>query len=267
MARIPIDPDLDAVVEFEHVSLRMPRRRRRKGSGRRQRLRRIAGEARREEIDVLTDISFRVGPGETVAILGSNGPGRQAILRLIAGTLRADAGDIRRREVIVPMIEVARSFERSYSIRQNIYLVGGLLGMTPAQVEEHLPWIIRNSEVTTSVDRYLGAAPALVRQKLAWSIAMSVTAHAYAIDRTIVVGDASFRDECWTHINRLRDEGATFIVATDSPRQIRGFCQRGLVFSDNRLVADTGIDEAIEVYREMRQAAKASGDSASEGTA
>ncbi|MGA1146694.1 MAG: hypothetical protein ACO3YU_06805, partial [Candidatus Nanopelagicales bacterium] len=76
MARIPIDPRLDAVVEFSHVFMRMPRRRRRRGSGRRQRLRRIAGEARREEVDVLLDVSFRVEPGEAVAVMGSNGPGR-----------------------------------------------------------------------------------------------------------------------------------------------------------------------------------------------
>ncbi len=260
MARIPVEPNLDAVVELAHVSMRMPRRRRRKGSGRKQRLRRFAGEVRREEIEVLSDVSFRVNPGESVAIFGSNGPGRQALLRLIAGTLRADSGEIRRREPIVPMIEVARSFERSYSMRQNIYLVGGLLGMTPDQVEEHLPIIVENAGVASSLDRYLGAAPALVRQKLAWSIAMSVNASAYAIDRTIVVGDKPFREQCWSHVQGLRESGATFIVATDAPKQLRRFCQRALVFADTQLVADSTIDEALEVLREVRQRAKELGE-------
>lgn len=256
MARIPIDPQFGAVVEFSDVTMRMPRRRRRKGSGRRQRLRRIAGDARREEIEVLTGVSFRVNPGESVAILGSSGPGRQTLLRLIAGTLRPDEGRVHRREAIVPMIEVARSFERTYSIRQNIYLVGGLLGMTPAQVEQQLPVIVEKSGVSSSVDRYLGAAPALVRQKLAWSIAMSVDARAYAIDRTIVVGDKPFREECWRNVEKLRDEGSTFIIATDAPKQLRHFCTRGLVFSDGRLAVDADMGEAIEAAREFRKQAK-----------
>ncbi len=263
MARIPIDPRLEAVVEFSHVSMRMPRRRRRRGSGRRQRLRRIAGEARREEIEVLTDVTFEVESGEAVAILGLNGLGRQTVLRLICGTLRADEGSVRRRESIVPMIEVARSFERTYSIRQNIYLAGGLLGMTPHQVEAHLPDIVEKSGVAASVDRYLGAAPALVRQKLAWSIAMAVDARAYAIDRAIVVGDKPFRQDCWSHIEGLRAGGATFIVATDSPRQLRDFCRRGLVFADGSLVADTTMGEAISLMRELRKADREIG----EGTA
>lgn len=261
MARIPIDPQFDAVVEFSDVTMRMPRRRRRKGSGRRQRLRRIAGDARRDEVEILTEVSFRVDPGESVAIMGSTGPGRQTLLRLVAGTLRPDAGNVHRREAIVPMIEVARSFQRAYSIRQNIYLIGGLLGMTPAQVEEHLPAIVEKSGVSASVDRYLGAAPALVRQKLAWSIAMSVDARAYAIDRTIVVGDRPFREECWTHVRGLHDDGATFIVATDAPKQLRQFCSRGLVFSEGRLVLDGSMEEAIDAVREMRKASKETGES------
>lgn len=260
MAHIPWDPQLEAVVEFSDVSIRMPRRRRRRGSGRRQRLRRIAGEARREEVDVLRNVSFRVEPGEAVAVLGSTGPGRQALLRLVAGTLRPDSGTVRRSRPIVPMVEVARSFTRTYSIRQNIYLVGGLLGMTPAQVEQRLPGIVETSGITISLDRYLGAAPALVRQKLAWSIAMSVEADAYAIDRTVVVGDQSFRDQCWAHVDRLRENGATFVIATDSPRTLRHFCSRALVFNQGRLVSDTSMVDGIEVLRQTRQEVKETED-------
>ncbi|MGA1146833.1 MAG: hypothetical protein ACO3YU_07525 [Candidatus Nanopelagicales bacterium] len=178
----------------------------------------------------------------------------------MSGTLRPDAGEIRRREAIVPMIEVARSFERTYSIRQNIYLVGGLLGMTPTQVEEHLPHIVETSEITISLDRYLGAAPALVRQKLAWSIAMSVDARAYAIDRTIVVGDAAYREQCWAHVEALREKGASFIVATDAPRLLRRFCSRGLVIGDGRIVIDSPMDEAVAVARDLRQTSRRSGE-------
>lgn len=261
MAHIPWNPDFDSVVEFVDVSMRMPRRRRRRGSGRRQRLRRIAGEARREEVEVLREVSFRVQPGEAVAVLGSTGPGRQALLRLVAGTLRPDSGTVSRNQPIVPMIEVARSFARTYSIRQNIYLVGGLLGMTPEQVEQRLPGIVETSGITMSLDRYLGAAPASVRQKLAWSIAMSVHADAYAIDRTIVVGDEAFREQCWAHVESLRERGSTFVIATDSPRTLRSFCTRALVLSEGRLVADTSMAQGIEILRQTRQETKEAGDS------
>lgn len=256
MARVAIDREFDAVVEFSNVSIRMPRHRRRRGSGRRQKLRRIAGEVRRDEIEALTDVSFRIEPGESVAVVGPKGPGRQALLRLAAGTLRPDEGTIRRSRPIVPMIEVARAFARMYTIRQNIYIVGGLLGMTPQEIERQLPQIAERAGVSNMLGRYLNAAPPTVRQKLAWTIAMSVNADAYAIDQTLVVGERAFRQEAWTHVDQLREQGATFIISSDSPKQFRRFCDRALYVADGRLVADTTVPEALAAMRAARQAAR-----------
>ena len=46
-------------------------------------------------IRALTDVSFRVGQGELVAIIGSNGAGKSTTLRTISGLLRARQGSIR----------------------------------------------------------------------------------------------------------------------------------------------------------------------------
>jgi ABC-2 type transport system ATP-binding protein len=263
VSRVSIDPSLNAVVEFDNVTMRMPRRRRRRGSGRRQRLRRIAGEVRRDELQVLTDVSFSVQPGESVAVIGPKGPGRQALLRLAAGTLRPDEGTVRRSRRIVPMIEVARALQRMYTVRQNIYIVGGLLGMTREQVEDALPRIAEQAGVSNMLGRYMNAAPPSVRQKLAWSIAMSVEADAYAIDQTLVVGERSFRQQCWTHVDRLRENGATFILSSDSPKQFRRFCDRALYIVDGRLEADTTVPEALAAMRAARKEAREAGDSGS----
>ena len=66
-----LTPDLDAMVAFDDVGITLPRRRRRKGDGRRQRLRRIAGEVTREEVWRLRDATFEVAEGESVAIVGA----------------------------------------------------------------------------------------------------------------------------------------------------------------------------------------------------
>ncbi len=44
---------------------------------------------------VLTDISFTVAAGERAAIIGENGTGKSTLLRVLAGLLTPDAGDVR----------------------------------------------------------------------------------------------------------------------------------------------------------------------------
>ena len=46
-------------------------------------------------LQALTDVSLRVGPGETVAIMGANGAGKSTLLRAILGLHRPVAGTIR----------------------------------------------------------------------------------------------------------------------------------------------------------------------------
>ncbi|MHB1067342.1 MAG: ABC transporter ATP-binding protein [Candidatus Nanopelagicales bacterium] len=253
MARAPLTPGLGPVLAFEGVGVRMPRQVRRRGGGRRQRLRRIAGETRRDEVWRLRGATFSVAEGESVAIVGGKGSGREALLRLAAGTLVPDEGTVRRRVAVVPMIDVARALQRGFTIRQNIYFVGGLLGLTPDEAGDRVAGIAAFAGLEGSLDRYLGTAIPMVRQKLAWSISMATEARAYAVEQVLVVGERDFRQQCWTRVDQMREDGVTFLLASDSPRQFRRFCDRAMVLEAGTLVAQGTVPEAIALFRESRR--------------
>lgn len=246
------------LLEFSHVGLTMPQIKRRSGSGKSKRLRRFAGETKRHVITVVNDLSFEVGPGQAVALVGGRALARTSLLRLAAGTLTPDSGKVTRSEPIVPMIGIARALGRGYTVRQNLYLIGGLLGLTPDQVEQRIPQIIDFADLTQVLDRHLGAAPASTRQKLAWSIAMSLDSRFYVVDQTLVVGERDFRQKCWTHVDQLRERGATFIISSDNSKVYRRFCDRALYFNQGTLEADTTVAEALSLLRAARHAARES---------
>lgn len=263
MARLSLRPKLEVIASFEDAGVRLPRRRRRRGDGRRQRLRRIAGEVKRDEVWRLRHATFDVGEGESVAIVGGRGSGREALLRLAAGTLVPDEGVVRRRVPIIPMIDLAKALNRRYTVRQNIYIVGGMLGMTPDEVSEKLGWIVSFAGVEGSLDKYLGTAAPVIRQRLAWSIAMSMDARAYAIEQVLIVGERDFRQQCWTHVDKKREDGVTFLLASDSQKQFRRFCDRAVLLDAGAVVAQVSVPEAIARMRELRRgdAAGRSGES------
>jgi len=252
MARLRLDPGLEAFVSFEDVSIAMPRHRRRKGSGRRQRLRRLAGDTRREELPILDGISVTIQPGEAVAVLGTRHGGRDEFMRLAVGTLIPDTGTVRRRDVITPMLERSRSLVGTITVRQNAYLLAGLLGMTPAAIESRLPWIIDQLSIGKSFDGYLRAAPRLTRQKLVWLVTMATGARAFAIEDALVVGEPAFERRCWEYVESLKSQGVTFILASDERTVVERFCDRALVIKDGRILADTTPAEGLAIMPKSR---------------
>ncbi|MEI6362266.1 MAG: hypothetical protein WCP95_09025 [Actinomycetes bacterium] len=246
MARVRLTPELESVVAFDHAGVRLPVRQRRRGAGRRDKLRRMAGEVTREEVWNLRDASFELAEGEALAIVGYPESGRDPLLRLAAGTLVPDEGTVRRRTPVIPVIGVGRALARTYTVRQNIYLVGGLLGMTPEVVAERLPRIVKDAGLEGMADKYLGDTPGRVRGPLAWNIAMATEGRAFAISEAMVVGDPAYQERCWKVIEAKRDEGVSFLVTSDKDPQLLRFCSRALLLDDDRVIADTTVEEALK---------------------
>ncbi|MEE8494318.1 MAG: ATP-binding cassette domain-containing protein [Nitrospirales bacterium] len=61
---------MSAIVSFRHVTCRLG------------------------DTDILTDLVFDVGPGETVVLLGRSGSGKTTLLRLVNGLLNPSAGEV-----------------------------------------------------------------------------------------------------------------------------------------------------------------------------
>ena len=242
-----------SIVEVSNVSLSMPRTKRRQGSGRKHRLLRIAGETSRSMIPILDNVSFTISPGDSVAIVSGKPLLRTSLTRLVAGTLNPDSGSVVRSERVVAMIGIARAMGASFTLRQNAYLVGGLMGMTQEELTEKIPGIIKFADLGNYLDRYLRVAPSNARQRLAWSLAMAIDARVYAVDGTLVVGELEFRKKCWTAIDALREEGATFLISSHGGKHYRRFCDRGLYFDQGALIADTTVSKALALARKSRQ--------------
>ncbi len=242
-----------SVVEVSNVSLSMPRTKRRQGSGRKHRLLRIAGETSRSMVPILDNVSFTINPGDSVAIVSGKPLLRTSLTRLVAGTLNPDSGSVVRSERVVAMIGIARAMGASFTLRQNAYLVGGLMGMTQEELTEKIPGIIKFADLGNYLDRYLRVAPSNARQRLAWSLAMAIDARVYAIDGTLVVGELEFRKKCWTAIDALREEGATFLISSHGGKHYRRFCDRGLYFDQGALIADTTVSQALALARKTRR--------------
>ncbi len=70
---------------------------------------------------ILTDINFHVDEGERIVIIGKNGSGKSTLMKIVDGSLDADAGErITRQDLEVKMLSQRPEFKEGQSVREAV---------------------------------------------------------------------------------------------------------------------------------------------------
>lgn len=239
----------DSVLTFEHVAFDTITLRRRRGAGRAKRIRRLAGESTYTERMILKDVSFELSPGDALGVIARRRVTKEALVRLAIGSLLPDQGVVTRAASTIAMTELYRAYDRRLSVRQNIYLLGGAIGMSPHWIAENIDAIVAASGVEKSIDRYATSMNRIDRRKIAFSLAMAAQPAVIAVDRRFVVADEDFAEHAWILAEKLRDSGTAFLLAVDSLREMRRFCNEGIVIDEGVSGDRVPIADAIARYR------------------
>lgn len=237
---------------FDHVAFESTTHRRRGGGGKKQRLRRLAGESKRVSKELLADVSFEVHPGEAVALITRNKTLRSAVVRLSAGTFLPDAGTITRTVDATALSALPRACNRRMTIRQNIYALGGLLGMSPDAIAEDFDEIVENTGLTTGIDRYLYTAGKSVRPQLALAVLAAAKPGLVAVDRSLVPKKDDAADKAIELLQGLRATGTAFVLAVENNAQVRMFCDEAFVIEDGIGSGLMPVADAIARFRASR---------------
>ena len=198
----------------------------------------------------LQDVSFSVGQGETVGVIGRNGAGKTTLLKILAGVTDPSAGEARTRGRVGALLEVGTGLHPELTGRENIFLVGVILGMRRAQVRSLFDDIVEFSGLAgfleTPVKRYSTG----MRLRLAFSIAAHIQPPIVVLDEVLAVGDAGFREKCLNKVAELGDRGRTVLFVSHDTGAIGRVCQRVLWLDDGRLRREGPAGELISAYLE-----------------
>lgn len=201
----------------------------------------------------LRDVTFDVRAGEAVGLVGANGQGKSTLLKLIAGVLVPDEGAVTVRGGVAPLIELTGGFVGDLTARDNIWLTGGLHGLTKAQIQERFDEIVDFAEVGDFLDTPFRHFSSGMQVRLGFSVVTTLDEPVVLVDEVLAVGDKRFREKCYTRMEQLVSGGRTLFLVSHSERDLKRFCTRGLYLSGGRLQKDGDIDEVVAAYNDDQQ--------------
>ena len=178
--------------------------------------------------NVINGISFDVKKGEAVALIGKNGCGKSTTLKMLTKILRPDAGNIEMKGRVSSLIELGAGFHPDMTGRENVYINASIFGLKKKEIDERLEDIIRFSELEEFIDQPVRTYSSGMYMRLAFSVAINVSADILLIDEILAVGDSAFQRKCFNKLAELKENGMTIVIVSHSLEQVKAICDRAI---------------------------------------
>lgn len=201
-----------------------------------------------DSIWALRDVSFDVGEGEVVGIIGKNGAGKSTLLKILSKITYPTEGNIKVKGRVASLLEVGTGFHEELTGRENIYLNGSILGMRKRQVDERFDAIVAFSGVEQFIDTQIKRYSSGMRLRLGFAVAAHLEPDVLIVDEVLAVGDAGFQKKCLDAMEGLRSGGRTVLFVSHNLAAVENLCSRGIWLDGGKVRKDGGAREVILDY-------------------
>jgi len=202
-----------------------------------------------EHFDALHDVSFEVGWGEVVGIIGRNGAGKSTLLKIINRITAPTAGRIELGGRVGSLLEVGTGFHPELTGRENVYLNGTLLGMRRKEIKERFDAIVDFAGTEKFLDTQVKRYSTGMYVRLAFAVAAHLDSEILVVDEVLAVGDSDFQAKCLRKMREVARDGRTVLVVSHQLQTVSDLCSSALYLSAGHLVLHGTVEEAMEEYK------------------
>ncbi|HET9010731.1 MAG TPA: ABC transporter ATP-binding protein, partial [Gemmatimonadaceae bacterium] len=205
---------------------------------------RLASRERRAEARAgrefwaLQDVSFDVGRGEVLGVIGRNGAGKSTLLKVLSRITEPTLGRIELRGRIASLLEVGTGFHPELTGRENVYLNGTILGMRKRDIDRKFDEIVAFAEVERFIDTPVKRYSSGMYVRLAFGVAAHLDPEILVIDEVLAVGDAEFQRKCLGKMGEAASGGRTVIFVSHAMPAVSALTQRVLLLDRGGCLLD-----------------------------
>ena len=229
-------------------------------------LRRLTGRVQ-PNVDLLEgdfwairDLSFQVGPGQTLGIVGPNGSGKSTTLKLLTRIYQPTRGECSLRGRVGTLIEVSAGFHGDLTGRENVFLQGAIMGMSIKDIHRKFDEIVDFSGISEFIDTPVKRYSSGMNARLGFAIAAHLEPDVLIIDEVLAVGDLSFQERAYGRIRDLARSGIPVIMVSHQLERVADLCTHAIFLRKGEAMAMGSPGEVISAYVSQNQTQRAAVD-------
>jgi len=218
------------------------------------RLERLIGRKPRRyfrDFAALNGVSFEVGRGETVGIIGRNGSGKSTLLQIVCGTLQPTSGSVEVNGRIAALLELGAGFNPEFTGRENVFLNASILGVPRQEMEWRFDDIVRFADIGPFINQPVKTYSSGMYVRLAFAVAINVDPDILIVDEALSVGDEAFQRKCFARIEDIRDKGGTILFVSHGAQTIVQLCDRAILMDRGEKILDGRPKVVVNQYQRL----------------
>ncbi|MEO0391359.1 MAG: ABC transporter ATP-binding protein [Pseudomonadota bacterium] len=196
---------------------------------------------------VLDRASFRLPPGRAVALLGRNGAGKSTLMDIVAGLQKPDSGRVTQTGTVSWPVGFGASFHRELTGAQNVRFVARVYGV---DTDSLVSFVEDFAELGHHFHMPVRSYSQGMRGRLTFGTSMGIPFDTYLVDEVTAVGDAAFKRKSRA-VFRARMAHASAILVSHEMRQVRQFCDAGVVLDQGKLTYFDDLEQAIAAHQAL----------------
>ena len=189
--------------------------------------------------EVLKGVSFSIGEGDKVALLGNNGAGKSTLLKIIAGQLAANSGKISTSlnyQTEIGMMPQGDILIDDLTVSDLVYLKSKMNQIDSINVDEFLDMV----ELRDFKNHYVSGLSGGQKRRLSLLLTILNSPKLIFLDEPTTGMDLESVDNFW---KLLEKQNFTSVVVTHDFNQIDHFFTKVLILKNGRIAAHESVEE------------------------
>jgi ABC-type polysaccharide/polyol phosphate transport system ATPase subunit len=214
-------------------------------------VRQLLKRGRRGRLWAVRHVDLDVEEGQAIGILGRNGSGKSTTLSMMAGVTAPTEGRVRVNGRIAPLLRLGVGFDPELTGRENVYVNGMILGMTPKHIEQKFDEIVAFAELENFINTPVKFYSSGMIVRLGFASAVAADPNLLIIDEVLAVGDVAFQVKSFDRMIEMRENGATLVVVSHNIQAIRRITDQAIVLHDGEVKFHGNTGDAISTYHDL----------------
>ncbi len=203
-------------------------------------------------------INFHVKSGETFGLLGPNGAGKSTTMRMIACRSPLSDGELaveglsvkthdRQIRGILGVVPQENNLDPDLNVRENLLVYARYFRLANNEAEKRADELLKFIRLTDRQDEKVERLSGGMKRRLIIARALIHRPKILLLDEPTTGLDPNVRQEIWEKLEELRrEENLTILLSTHYMDEAEKLCQRLLVMSLGKIVAEGVPRELIE---------------------